>query len=83
MAEQIETQADNTQTPPRILLIKSPQNDPTWRQITHPLGLMYLAAYLRKNYQYDIKIKDLRIDGNGSVDLESVIPGRLSRFRQN
>jgi radical SAM superfamily enzyme YgiQ (UPF0313 family) len=73
MAEQIDTQADKTEKPPRILLIKSPQNDPTWRQITHPLGLMSIAAYLRKKYQYDIKIEDMRISRNGSVDLESTI----------
>ena len=73
MAEQNETQENKSPTPPRILLIKSPQNDPTWRQITHPLGLMCLAAYLRKTYQYDIKIEDIRLRGNNRFDLESTI----------
>jgi anaerobic magnesium-protoporphyrin IX monomethyl ester cyclase len=73
MAEQIETHADKAPVPPRILLIKSPQNDPSWKQIPHPLGLMYLASYLRKTYKYEIKIEDIRLYGNGSVDLESVI----------
>jgi anaerobic magnesium-protoporphyrin IX monomethyl ester cyclase len=59
--------------PPRILLIKSPQNDPRGRLISHPLGLMSLAAYLRKNYQYEIKIEDIRLRGNGCFDLESAI----------
>jgi radical SAM superfamily enzyme YgiQ (UPF0313 family) len=73
MAEQIVTRADKAPAPPRILLIKSPQNDPTWRQITHPLGLMCIAAYLRTNFHYEIKIADIRISGNGRFDLETAI----------
>jgi len=31
----------------RVLLIKSRSNDPNWRKLSHPLGLMYVASYLR------------------------------------
>jgi anaerobic magnesium-protoporphyrin IX monomethyl ester cyclase len=60
-------------TPLRILLIKSPQNDPTWKQISHPVGLMSIAAYLRRNYQYEVKIEDIRLSDNARFDLESAI----------
>jgi anaerobic magnesium-protoporphyrin IX monomethyl ester cyclase len=73
MVERIETRKNKMPAPPRILLIKSPQNDPSWRQITHPLGLMCLAAYLRENFHYDIKIEDIRIRGYNRFDLEPVI----------
>jgi radical SAM superfamily enzyme YgiQ (UPF0313 family) len=73
MVEQIETRADKAPAPRRILLIKSPQNDPTWKQISHPVGLMSIAAYLRRNYQYEVKIEDIRVSGNGRFDLESAI----------
>ena len=59
--------------PPRILLIKSPQNDPSGRLISHPLGLMCIAAYLRKEYQYEIKIEDMRLSENGFLNMESTI----------
>ncbi len=59
---------------PRILLIKSIPNDPSWKQITHPLGIMSIAAYLRKNYRYEIKIEDLRLRSNDRFGyLESLI----------
>ena len=73
MAEPIETQSDKAPIPPCILLFKSPQNDPLWRQISYPLGLMSIAAYLRRNYQYEIKVEDIRISGNDRFDLESTI----------
>jgi anaerobic magnesium-protoporphyrin IX monomethyl ester cyclase len=73
MAAQIEMRTDKAETPHRVLLIKSPQNDPNWRQISHPVGLMSIAAYLRSNYPYEVKIEDIRISGNGRYDLESVI----------
>jgi anaerobic magnesium-protoporphyrin IX monomethyl ester cyclase len=73
MAEQIETGADKAPAPRRILLIKSPQNDPTWKQISHPVGLMSIAAYLRSNYPYEVKIEDIRVSGNDRRDLESAI----------
>jgi anaerobic magnesium-protoporphyrin IX monomethyl ester cyclase len=61
-------------TPRRILLIKSYSNDPaTWKQLNHPIGLMNIAAYLRRHYQYEVKIEDIRVSGNRRFDLESVI----------
>jgi anaerobic magnesium-protoporphyrin IX monomethyl ester cyclase len=71
--EQIETRLDKGMTARRILLVKSPQNDPTWKQISHPVGLMSIAAYLRSKYPYEVKIEDIRVRGNHRFDLESVI----------
>ena len=34
---------------------------------------MNIAAYLRRNYQYEVKIEDIRISGNDRFDLESAI----------
>jgi len=73
MVEQVDRRADKAATPPRILFIKSPQNDPAWRQISHPLGLMSIAAYLRRDYGYEVKIEHIRVNGSGRPDLESAI----------
>jgi radical SAM superfamily enzyme YgiQ (UPF0313 family) len=73
MMEQIEMRTDKEAAPPRVLLIKSPLNDPAWKQISHPIGLMSIAAYLRKKYRYEVKIEDIRINGNSRLDLESSI----------
>jgi radical SAM superfamily enzyme YgiQ (UPF0313 family) len=73
MEEQNLARTETAATPRRILLIKSPQNDPSWRQISHPVGLMSIAAYLRNHYPYDIKIEDMRVNGTGPADLERVI----------
>ena len=70
MAGQKLARSEQAATPRRILLIKSPQNDPTWRQISHPVGLMSIAAYLRKHYPYDVKIEDMRVNGTGPAYLE-------------
>jgi len=34
---------------------------------------MSIAAYLRRNYPYEVKIEDIRVSGNGRFDLESAI----------
>ena len=34
---------------------------------------MSIAAYLRSSYSYDVKIEDIRVNGNGHFDLESTI----------
>ena len=73
MVEPNETGAGTAAKTHRVLLIKSPQNDPHWRQISHPVGLMSIAAYLRKNYPYEVKIEDIRVSGNGRDGLESAI----------
>jgi anaerobic magnesium-protoporphyrin IX monomethyl ester cyclase len=57
----------------RILLIKSRSNDPTWKQVSHPLGLMAIAAYLREKYRYEVRIEDLRVTGADCSRLESDI----------
>jgi anaerobic magnesium-protoporphyrin IX monomethyl ester cyclase len=65
---------DRLVIPRRILLIKSFSSDPaTQKQLNHPIGLMNIAAYLRRNYQYEVKIEDIRVSGNGRFDLESAI----------
>jgi len=61
-------------TPRRVLLIKSFSRDPaTQKQLNHPVGLMNIAAYLRRDYQCEVKIEDIRISGNDRFDLESAI----------
>lgn len=73
MAELMEPAGDQARKSPRILLIKSIQKDPAFRQIPPPLGLMSIAAYLRKNYAYEVKIEDIRTQSRSSFDLPSVI----------
>ena len=58
---------------PRILFIKSRANDPTWKQLSHPLGVMYLAAYLRSKFGYEIKIVDTRLTKIDRDGLTAVI----------
>ncbi len=54
--------------------MKSYSLDPaTRKQAHHPIGLMCLAAYLRENYPYEVKIVDLRISGNDRFDTEAAI----------
>jgi anaerobic magnesium-protoporphyrin IX monomethyl ester cyclase len=73
-AEQIEMGRGLIVTPPRILLIKSFSYEAdAWKLLNHPIGLMNLAAYLRRNYQYEVKIEDIRVCGNDRFDLESAI----------
>jgi anaerobic magnesium-protoporphyrin IX monomethyl ester cyclase len=72
MAEQIETSIEQN-TAFRVLLIKSCSNDPTWKQVNHPVGLMSIAAYLREKHQFDVRIEDIRISGNDRFGVESVV----------
>jgi anaerobic magnesium-protoporphyrin IX monomethyl ester cyclase len=73
MVEQINAPTDNPAMPRRVLLIKSRSNDPLWKQLTHPLGLMSIAAYLREKYHHDVRVEDIRISANGHSEIESVI----------
>ena len=63
----------DTPNPARILLVKSCSNDPAYRVLNHPLGLMSIAAYLREKYGYEVKIEDLRLNGNDRSGFESAI----------
>jgi anaerobic magnesium-protoporphyrin IX monomethyl ester cyclase len=63
----------NTARPARILLVKSCCNDPAYKAVNHPLGLMSIAAYLRGKYGCQAKIIDLRLDGNSRSDWDSEI----------
>ncbi len=63
----------NTSRPARILLVKSCCNDPAYKVVNHPLGLMSIASYLREKYGCQAKIIDLRLDGNSRSGLESEI----------
>lgn len=65
--------AEKATTPFRVLLIKSCLNDPAYRVINHPLGLMSIAACLREKYHCQVKIEDLRITGDDPSRLESTI----------
>ena len=40
---------------PRVLLVKGVFNDPGIRQVGHPLGIMSLAAVLRRDFGHRIK----------------------------
>jgi radical SAM superfamily enzyme YgiQ (UPF0313 family) len=59
----------------RVLLIKCncDANDPKYPTVTHPLGIMSIAAYLRKNYGCDARIIDLRVTRFDPDELEAVI----------
>ncbi len=63
----------NTSKAIRVLLIKSCSNDPSYRVINHPLGLMSIAAYLREKCGCQVKIIDLRLDARDRSSLESEI----------
>jgi anaerobic magnesium-protoporphyrin IX monomethyl ester cyclase len=47
---------------PRVMLVKGHFNDPSSRQFTHPLGLMYLAAALREGYECELRLVDMRVE---------------------
>ncbi len=68
-----ETQREKAAPPGRVLLIKSRSNDPTSKQVNHPLGLMNIAAYLREKYGYEVRIEDIRVTGNDRFGLESMV----------
>jgi radical SAM superfamily enzyme YgiQ (UPF0313 family) len=46
---------------PRVMLVKGFLNDPSSRQLNHPLGIMYLAAALRENNQCEVRLVDMRV----------------------
>ncbi|MBN1655149.1 MAG: B12-binding domain-containing radical SAM protein [Deltaproteobacteria bacterium] len=73
MAEEIEEMSAQSGATQRVLLIKSCSNDPSWKQVNHPVGLMSIAAYLRALYQLDVRIEDLRISGDDRFGLEAVV----------
>ena len=68
-----EFQGEKRAAPGRVLLIKSCPNDPTSRQVNHPLGLMSIAAYLREKYGYEVRIEDIRVSRNDRFGLESAV----------
>ncbi|NQT22410.1 MAG: cobalamin B12-binding domain-containing protein [Candidatus Omnitrophica bacterium] len=46
----------------KILLLKTCKLDIFPYVVTPPLGLMYLASYMRQKYDHEIKILDMRLD---------------------
>ncbi len=68
-----EIQGDKRAVPRRVLLIKSCSNDPSSKQGNHPLGLMYIAAYLREKYGYEVRIEDIRLGRKNPLDLEATV----------
>jgi len=58
---------------PRVLFIKSCSNDPTWKQVNHPLGIMSIAAYLRQEKHCDVRIEDIRISGDDKYGIEAKV----------
>jgi anaerobic magnesium-protoporphyrin IX monomethyl ester cyclase len=78
MIEQVSGAIENMPTDgcgrrAKVLLIKSRANDPTWRQLSHPLGVMYIASYLRNRYGYEVRIADIRVTGLEAPGLEAII----------
>ena len=59
--------------PTRVLLVKAHHNDPSIRQVTHPLGVMYVAACLKRDYGHDVRIFDMRVNGFDYARLEEEI----------
>jgi radical SAM superfamily enzyme YgiQ (UPF0313 family) len=67
---------DRLETPAhraRVLLIKSRANDPNWKLISFPMGLMYIASYLRKVFGHDVRIVDIRLDTFTGRDIEEIV----------
>jgi anaerobic magnesium-protoporphyrin IX monomethyl ester cyclase len=58
---------------PRVLLVKGFFNDPGIGQIGHPLGIMSLAAVLRRDFGHDVRIVDMRLEGRSYERLEDQI----------
>jgi anaerobic magnesium-protoporphyrin IX monomethyl ester cyclase len=61
--------------PLRVLLIKSRFNDPSISQMGHPLGIMYIAACLRRDFGYDVRIIDMRVTWLDEAGLAREIRG--------
>lgn len=59
----------------RVLLFKSRFNDPSIEQLGHPLGIMYIAACLRRDFGHDVRIIDMRVTGLDEAGLEREIRG--------
>ncbi|MFH1435670.1 MAG: radical SAM protein [Pseudomonadota bacterium] len=59
--------------PTRVLLVKAHHDDPSIRQVTHPLGIMYVAACLKRDYGHDVRIFDMRVNGFDYARLEEEI----------
>ena len=57
----ISTQAGRKSDMTKILLIKPTAGNTPHRQVSHPLGLMYLASALRQAGDYDVRIVDMRL----------------------
>lgn len=57
----------------RVLLIKSRANDPNWNLISFPMGLMYIASYLKSVFGHDVRIVDIRLRKYSSRDIEDIV----------
>ena len=60
-------------SPTRVLFVKAHHNDPSIRQVTHPLGVMYVAACLKRDYGHELRIFDMRVNGFDYSRLEEEI----------
>ncbi len=57
----------------RVLLVKGFFNEPGITQMGHPLGIMSIAAVLRRDFGYDVRILDMRLEGRDYDRLEESI----------
>lgn len=69
----LKSSRTNRNTHARILLVKGFFNDPSNRQMSHPLGIMYVAACLRRDYGYEVNIIDMRVSRYSYQQLEQEI----------
>jgi len=72
-AEAAAQPREGTGKPPRVLLVKGFFNDPEIGQIGHPLGIMSLAAVLRRDFGHEVQIVDMRLEGRSYQRLEARI----------
>lgn len=56
-----------------ILLLKAFHNNPYYKEVAHPLGIMYLAGILRLHKNYNVKILDLRLYKKPYIIFERVL----------
>ncbi len=58
---------------PRVALVKSRANDPEWRQLSQPIGILSVAAFLRRELGAEVRIIDIRLRDLDRPGLESFL----------
>ena len=58
---------------PRVAFVKSRANDPEWSLLSQPIGIMSVAAYLRRELGCEVRIIDIRLQDLDRPGLESAL----------